>query len=536
MRPLPLLAAAASLAALAAPASAAPSAPPAPPMVLPGAAAAASGSGWIVGARPTARADALARRAGAREVLPGGYAVPRARARALAAALRAAGLLTFAEPDRLGTVYRQDQRAVADDPLSPQARWRDAAVHPSLAPPPVTDTSPLLALIDSRIEAGHPEFAGGRITTQGRAALGNAHGTATAAVAAAPKNDVGILGVWPGMRALNVALPSDGVRCSDSARGIVDSIEAGAAVINMSYGSPSFCYLEYEALQLATARGVTLVAAGGNELADGNPLEFPASLPHVVTVAALTPSDTSAGFSNENAAIDLAAPGVNILTAVPAAYDDDDDARDGWAALHGTSFAAPIVAAAAAWVRAARPGLKVDQVAQVIRLSARDVGREGWEPSTGFGALDLRAALVREAPPRDPKEPNEDIPFVSGAAFGQRHAAIWSGRGRSTLRALLDVFEDPGDVYRLRVPGGRRVRITVAPRYGDPDLEAYAGSARHVGSARGRVARSRRSGRRTETLRLVNRSRRTRTLYVRVYMAGRGNGLDAGYTLRVRRG
>ena len=102
---------------------------------------------------------------------------------------------------------------------------------------------------------------------------------------------------------------------------------------------------------------------------------------------------TAAYFSNENAAIDLAAPGVNILTAVPSAFDDDDGRRDGYMALDGTSFAAPIVAAAAAWVRAVRPQLTVDQVAQVVRLSARDIGKKGWDPSTGFGALDLRAAL-----------------------------------------------------------------------------------------------------------------------------------------------
>ena len=528
MRAVPLLAVAAALSA-AGPASAA--APPRPPMQLPGQAGAAATATWIVGARPTAAARALARRAGARPVLPGAFVVPRAGARELARALERRGLLTYAEPDSARTL--RQERAVADDPLSASNRWRDAAVDPTLAPPPVTPDSPLLALVDSKLQAEHPEFAGGNVTTLRDRPVGNLHGTATLAVAAAPQNGVGIVGVWPGMRAVNVSLPATRVSCSDSAGGIAAAVRAGADVINMSYGSSGFCYLEFQALQLATSRGATLVAAAGNEFAQGNPLEFPASLPHVLTVAALTPRDRAAYFSNENAAIDLSAPGVNILTAVPRAFDEDGS-RDGYMSLNGTSFAAPIVAAAATWVRAERPDLSADQVAQVIRLSARDLGNKGWEASTGFGALDLRAALATAAPPVDPKEPNEDVPFVSGAAFGRRDSPVWTGGRARTLFATLDHYEDPGDVYRVRIPRGRRMRVEVDPRFGDPDLEVYSGRARHVATRRHRIVRSRRGARRTERVSVINRGARTATAYVRVFTSGRGSGLDAAYDLTIR--
>ena len=85
------------------------------------------------------------------------------------------------------------------------------------------------------------------------------------------------------------------------------------------------------------AKGIIPVAAAGNEFESGNPLEFPASLPHVVTVAATTPDDKSAKFSNANDAVDLSAPGVGILAAVPPALDADG-AQDGYQALDGTSF------------------------------------------------------------------------------------------------------------------------------------------------------------------------------------------------------
>ena len=80
-------------------------------------------------------------------------------------------------------------------------------------------------------------------------------------------------------------------------------------MINMSYGSPSRCAAEWVQIYFAVAKGIIPVAAAGNEFESGNPLEFPASLPHVVTVAATTPHDKSASFSNANDAVDLSAPG-----------------------------------------------------------------------------------------------------------------------------------------------------------------------------------------------------------------------------------
>ena len=169
---------------------------------------------------------------------------------------------------------RRPTRSTPAPPGAPRSSTR------RLVPPPVTPQSPLLALVDSTADVSHPEFAGGNLSTLGGFPLESAHGTETAAIAAAPKNDVGILGVWPGMRAVNVALPNE-IRCANSVTGIARAIEQGAAVINMSYGSPAPCFAEYVQLQIATAKGITLVAAAGNELAAGNPLLFPASLPHV---------------------------------------------------------------------------------------------------------------------------------------------------------------------------------------------------------------------------------------------------------------
>ena len=218
----------------------------------------------------------------------------------------------------------------------------------------------------------------------------------------------------------------------------------------MSYGSTGLCFPEYVALQFAVARGIVPVAAAGNEFAEGNPLEFPASLPHVLTVAALGPGNTSSLFSNTSGAIDLSAPGEDIMTAVPPALDGDGVA-DGYERQSGTSFSAPMVAGAVAWIRAKRPTLTGDQVAQAVRLSATDLGKPGWELDTGFGILSVGRAETITPPPPDPAEPNDDIMWVDGRAFGKPDRAFYTGRGHPRLLGLLDVFEDPADVYRVRL-------------------------------------------------------------------------------------
>ncbi len=532
--PLAALAAVAALAAASQPARAAGlgNAPDAPRVQLPGDVTASSAqadrSTWIVAARDTAAAARIARAHGATRIAGGAWLAPRTRARALAAALRTKRLLDYAEPNRIG------RRTQAPDPLSahPASGWRAAVVGTAVAPP-VGPDSPLIGVVDTMIDVSHPEIAGSNITTLGTSALGDFHGTATTTVAAAAANGVGMLGVWPGARTLNLPLP-DGERisCADSARGIARAVSAGAAVINMSYGSPSRCTTEERAVNRAVKAGAVPVAASGNEFEQGNPLEYPASLPHVLTVGAVGADDTPAFFSNESPAVDLAAPGRGILAAVPVGLDPGRDG-DGFHPVDGTSFSAPMVAAAVAWVRAARPELTPFQAAQVVRLGARDVGSAGYENATGFGVLNLPGALSREPPADDPQEPNDDIRYVNGRAFRGLTPALYNGRD-SAISATTDLAEDPIDVYRVKVRAGRRVRLSLSPRVGDADLFVFDGKARGVGRARP-VGRSTRSGKRTDRVTVRNRGRKTTLFYAAVGFERdkRLKLLNATYTLRV---
>jgi subtilisin family serine protease len=503
------------------------------PLVLPGSASAASvrqtGRTWIVGGAPGTATRRLAARFGARSVIAGAgiYVVAKRDARAFAGALQRAGRLTMAEPDALAR-----KAAMPSDPLTPQQWWLPAVVDPQLTPPPVTPSSPVLGVIEEQIDLSHPDMQG--IVSTSTGAPPDEHGTAVAGAAGAPANGVGIVGIWPGMRIL---LPVyRGVSCSNITAAVYRAIVRRVSVINMSYGfDVGECFTHLVATQRAFARGIVLVAAGGNEFNEGNPLSRPATDPHVVTVAALKSDFTSADFSNENGGIDVSAPGAGVLLPVPPQFDTSDGARDGYSSIDGTSFASPIVAGAATWLRAVRPELSAGQVGTVLQESADDLGARGWDQRFGYGKVNLRDALANRVPPADPLEPNDDVEWVNGKRFGGPHAPIFGRNDRvKSVTATLDRFEDPADVYRVILPPRSTVRFRMTVQWGDPDLDVYSGGIRTINRDTGLLGRSVRNGRLPDTVTVVNRSRSARTVYANSYVL-EGSPLDSGYRLEVRR-
>jgi hypothetical protein len=250
-------------------------------------------------------------------------------------------------------------------------------------------------------------------------------------------------------------------------------------------------------------------------------------------VAAVGPDLKSSFFSNTSAAIDLAAPGENVMTAVPPALDGDSS-KDGYEAQSGTSFAAPMVAGAVAWVKAARPTLTGDQINQAVRLSASDIGQPGWEPDTGFGLLSVGNALQITPPPPDPGEPNDDIVWVDGRAFGKPDRLIYKGRKRTRLVGMLDLFEDPGDVYRIRLRPHSRAKVRVKP-VGNDDVALYAFKKKAKQVSRKRTLKKSSHKRRGGTERFVlrNRSGKRKIYYLAIEVQPKARDLDAVYTLRV---
>jgi hypothetical protein len=251
-------------------------------------------------------------------------------------------------------------------------------------------------------------------------------------------------------------------------------------------------------------------------------------------VAAAASRTQAAYFSNANVAVDLAAPGDGVLTTVPPAFDVDGTA-DGYMLLDGSSFAAPIVAGAAAWLAAARPDLDAHQLQQALRITADDMDQAGWDVRTGWGFLDLAGALTQETPRRDPGEPNDELGLIDGT-YGAAAFPVFRSTSRSArLDASIDRAEDPRDAYRIVVPARRSVRVSVTPRFGDPDLVVFNRSARSLDGSRGRIARSSRGAGRTESVVVRNASRVARVFYVDVRPSPTTTTLNAAYRLTVTR-
>ena len=298
-------------------------------------------------------------------------------------------------------------------------------------------------------------------------------------------------------------------------------------MINISGGFPGFDALLEQGVDRALRRGAIVVASVGNDRDRGNPSFVPASLPHVLTVGATDQNDHFAFFSNRSSALDLAAPGVAIPVAVPTIYD-----ASGYASFDGTSFSAPLVAGAAAWVWTVRPQLDPTQLEDVMRNSARDVGPKGWDPDTGFGILSIPEALAVKIPAKDPQEPNDDVNLV------RPHAITASGSRLSTparLQARLDVTEDPEDVYRVWVPAHDRISASTHSA-ANVNVALWGPKTKTVyerGSAlkRDLLAFSERSGSRPDAVSGRNTTRVGAFYYVDAFLAKRV--AKASYSLRV---
>jgi hypothetical protein len=373
-------------------------------------------------------------------------------------------------------------RAMQDftDPLVPQEWWR-ADVHVDTLTPPGPGVP--VTIVDSGVEFSHPEFAGRPdftgLDAQEPAPVGGVHGTAVASVIGAPVNGVGVVGIYPTavMRSYDASL-GDGTQlpAADIAAGIVAAAHAGRSVINLSLGSNAPNAQIDAAIVQAIKLGCLVVAASGNSGGEGNPPTYPAVDPHVFTVGATDESDHVASFSSESQAVDIAAPGVDIPVAQVL--------PDGWGLEDGTSFASPIVAGAAAWLWTVRPDLDASQVAEILRESARDVGPPGFDPATGYGILDLAAALTWPTPIPDSAEPNDTV--TTATPLTARSKPVGTTTGRVAL------YEDPRDILKVWLPAKKRITVTAssAPGVGLALYKTTLAPSNRLASATGTAAKS----------------------------------------------
>jgi subtilisin family serine protease len=185
-----------------------------------------------------------------------------------------------------------------------------------------------VCIIDSGYELAHEDLSANRVTGTDLIGSGNwyedtnKHGTHVAGTIAAVGNDAGVLGVLPGTRVnLHIVRAFDAsgqAYLSDILAGVADCAgpAVGADVVNMSFGSDEYSAIEEAVFRRIGDQGVLLVAAAGNSGTTAK--SYPASYDSVISVAAVDENKLRASFSQQNDQVELAAPGVAVLSTVPA--------------------------------------------------------------------------------------------------------------------------------------------------------------------------------------------------------------------------
>ena len=283
----------------------------------------------------------------------------------------------------------------------------------------------VVAVLDTGLDASSPEFAG-RIVPGYNALTGaedaasdftatlddSGHGThVSGTIAAAADNALGIAGIAPRTSIMPVKV-MNGKGVGDFATlvtGLKWAVAHGATIVTMSLGGPLVPQLvsHYQPpFDAAAAAGVVVVAAAGND--GGTATEYPCNFPSVVCVGSTTNDGSAVStFSTRTSGLTLVAPGERIISTVPGSQ---------YEAWSGTSMATPHVTAAVALMRAMNPSLGVAAVKDALEQSARPLVAGGQNPDSGFGLLQVGAAVAVAAAGSVPASVASPIPSPSSSA------------------------------------------------------------------------------------------------------------------------
>jgi len=264
-----------------------------------------------------------------------------------------------------------------------------------------TGSGVTVGVIDTGIDAGHPDLAGPLLlagadfSIEKRAdawADQDSHGTAMAGLIAAHGQAVGIapdatiLPVRDGLvrAAVDDFAASDGIRWA---------VNHGATVLCLAFGGPNTDQVLQSAVEYAIDHDVVVVAGVGNTT-DGDGLQYPAGYSGVVGVAGVDENGNHADISVVSSAATLSAPAVNIMTTRARSV-----VPSGYGTSRGTSDATAIVAGVAALVRAKFPDMPATEVIHRLTATAQDRGAPGRDDEYGYGIVDPVAALTADVPP-----------------------------------------------------------------------------------------------------------------------------------------
>ncbi|WP_176222111.1 S8 family peptidase [Tuberibacillus sp. Marseille-P3662] len=268
----------------------------------------------------------------------------------------------------------------------------------------VTGKGVKVAVIDTGVDCDHPDLniAGGVSTVNYTNSYedDSGHGTHVAGIIAAQDNNIGTVGVAPGVSLYAIkALGSDG-------RGVQSSVIAGIEwainnkidIINLSLATPNGSKALQRMLTKAYQSGIIIIGAAGNVKSndDGNTVQYPAKYKSVMAVGAIDRDNQHPYFSAEGSSLELVAPGVNIYSSFLG---------ESYKRKSGTSMAAPYVSGVAALYEQINPKVINERLRDVLHQRAVDLGSEGKDTLYGYGLVqtptELKADIISPSTPHN---------------------------------------------------------------------------------------------------------------------------------------
>jgi type VII secretion-associated serine protease mycosin len=305
-------------------------------------------------------------------------------------------------------------------------QWQLFRLHAKQAWRQADGSGVTVAVLDSGVDGHHPDLVGQVLPGtdfvnpggDGQAdAVG--HGTTVAALIAGRNDDAeGIEGLAPKAKILPVRVLDADNRYSDArtvANAVRWAVDHGAGVVNLSLGGSERSPELADAIDYAFERDVVVVACTGNEMPpEADLVWYPAREPGVLAVTGLD-------HTTANRLWPGALTGKQTVLAAPASEMDGAKPGGGYTSVSGTSFAAPLVSAAAALVRSKWPQMSAADVVNRLIRTATDIGDPGRDDVFGFGIVDPVAALTADVPSVD-SNPLDTLPPPGKASFGKARA------------------------------------------------------------------------------------------------------------------
>lgn len=270
-------------------------------------------------------------------------------------------------------------------------------------------SSVVVAIVDSGVDLAHPDLrqqlvAGWNVPgNNSNANDDNGHGTHCAGITAATgNNSLGVSGLAPGVKIMPVKVMNASGQGSslDIATGIRWAVDHGAQIINLSLGASMASEVIREAIHYALGKGVTVVAAMGND--GGTIRSYPAAdapnMEGLIAVGATDRGDGRAYFSNYGSWITVAAPGYDILSTLPTYAVQLNPSGQAYGPLSGTSMATPYVAGLAALLKSQQSARQPADIKAALIQGADDLGATGFDNQFGYGRINAARSLGLNLP------------------------------------------------------------------------------------------------------------------------------------------